>query len=290
MQSSRERTGLLCVMGSALIYGFTPILTALSYQGGNNGVNMAFLRSVLPLPVLLLLALRSRPRFHFSLRLLGRIAPIGVMLFGCSLLLYSSYALIPVGIATTLQFLYPLYVTLYEIVFCRRRMKSADAAGLVLSVVGVLFLLDGTNDALHPLGVVLALSAGLCFAGYIILLNREAGHPLPLFQLTLCISLSGVALTTVAGLLLGQLALRLTPAAWLYAAGSALLVTIGGCSLFQMGLRRIGEARAAMFSLLEPISNIFFGLLLLGEQLTFMKGIGCALIMLGLLLSIKGDG
>ena len=50
--SKKYILGIVFVFLSAVIFGFTPVLANLSYSGGNNGVNMAFLRALLPLPVL----------------------------------------------------------------------------------------------------------------------------------------------------------------------------------------------------------------------------------------------
>ena len=50
-----QLSGVIFVFLSAVIFGFTPVLAAISYQGGNNGINMAFLRAFLPIPVLLLI-------------------------------------------------------------------------------------------------------------------------------------------------------------------------------------------------------------------------------------------
>jgi hypothetical protein len=51
----KQLIGQLCIIGSAIIFGFTPVLAAISYQGGNNGINMAFLRALVPIPVLLIM-------------------------------------------------------------------------------------------------------------------------------------------------------------------------------------------------------------------------------------------
>ena len=107
MKKSRT-LGMFYVFLSAVVFGFTPVLANLSYAGGNNGVNMAFLRALIPLPVMVLLGRMTSPGFRPSPRQwrIGLLA--GCLNFGCSLMLYSSYSYIPVGIATTLHFLYPL--------------------------------------------------------------------------------------------------------------------------------------------------------------------------------------
>ena len=58
-ERSRAGMGTLCVMLSALIFGVTPIMAKWTYAGGSNAVNLTLLRSLLALPVLLVLALRQ---------------------------------------------------------------------------------------------------------------------------------------------------------------------------------------------------------------------------------------
>lgn len=279
---TKQLTGYAGVLASAVIFGFTPVLAALSYQGGSNGVNMAFLRAALPLPVLYALA-RRHPKPDAAQRRLG--AVLGLLLFGCALLLYSSYAYIPVGLATTLHFLYPLYVVLYEWLVQRRSPGALRLAGLVLGLSGSMLFLQPGEGALHPAGLLLALLSGVCYAGYIVVLSRESQRPMPLYRLMFEVSRSGAVLCLVAGLLLGRVTLRLTPQAWVCAVLVALLASVVACVLFQAGVRIVGKANAAIFSLLEPITSIVFSVLLLGDALSPAKLTGCALILAGLLVT-----
>lgn len=279
---TKQLTGYAGVLASAVIFGFTPVLAALSYQGGSNGVNMAFLRAALPLPVLYALA-RRHPKPDAAQRRLG--AVLGLLLFGCALLLYSSYAYIPVGLATTLHFLYPLYVVLYEWLVQRRSPGALRLAGLVLGLSGSMLFLQPGEGALHPAGLLTALLSGVCYAGYIVVLSRESQRPMPLYRLMFEVSRSGAVLCLVAGLLLGRLTLRLTPQSWVCAVLVALLASVVACVLFQAGVRIVGKANAAIFSLLEPITSIVFSVLLLGDALSPAKLTGCALILAGLLVT-----
>lgn len=58
----RRGIGIICVVLSAVIFGFTPVIAALSYRGGNNGVNMALIRALVPLPILFFLAKSGPPK------------------------------------------------------------------------------------------------------------------------------------------------------------------------------------------------------------------------------------
>ena len=267
--------GISAVFLSAVVFGFTPVLANLSYAGGNNGVNMALLRAVLPLPLLFLLCHLTSPGYHASAKQLRRGAVLGMLNFGCTLMLYSSYSHIPVGIATTLHFLYPLFVLLFRLVWYHERSGSLKWLGLFMSMGGAMLLVEMGEGGLSPFGMALALGSGVVFAAYIILLDKEAGEPLPLYRLMTTTSLAGAVLCALVGGVTGSLTLALTPQAWLFAAAAALMV--------------VGDADAAVYSLLEPLTSIVFGLILLGETFTIRKGVSCALILLGLLVTALAD-
>ena len=281
-------SGVIFVFLSAVIFGFTPVLAAISYQGGNNGINMAFLRAFLPIPVLLLLWFFTARKSIPSRRQVGTGVILGGLLFGCTLLLYSSYAYISPGIATTLHFMYPLYVVLFNAIFRRQKPGMIRITGMVLGLIGAALLVDlgGSTD---PVGLLLAFLSGIFYAAYILVLQKESAAPMPLYQLMTIVSASGAVLCAVVGLAMGKLTVALTAPAWGYAVCVAMLTAIVGCVLFQAGVRRVGDANAAIFSLLEPLTSIVFGVLLLHDLFSLRKGLGCGLILLGLLCTSCAD-
>lgn len=279
---NKKLFGQMCVFASAIIFGFTPVLAAISYKGGNNGINMAFLRALVPIPLLLLLG-RKMPFPGKRQWKSGLIA--GCMSFGCTLMLYSSYEHISPGLATTLHFLYPLYVTVYEAIRDRERPGKMRLAGLCLGLVGSLLFLDGAGTGGSLAGFLLAIGSGLAYALYIISLGKEAeGEPMPLFRLMLVVSVSGVVLCGVAGLAMNKLTFAMPGNAWLCAIGVAILTAVVGCVLFQRGVREIGGANSALLSLFEPITSVVFSVWLLGDQLSPLKLLGSALILCSLVL------
>lgn len=276
--------GALCVAASAVLFGATPLLAALSYAGGNNGVNMAFLRALLPLPVLMALGGKTRCT---KAEWLDSMA-LGLLLFGCALLLYSSYAYLPVGLATSLHFLYPLYVSLYEAVAQKKPLTPLRIAGLICGLAGVACFLEGTAGGGPAAGFALALLSGLCYSGYIIVLGRGRSGRLPSSLLIRNISVCGVALCGAVGLLGGKLTFSLTAEAWRYAALAALLAAAVACRLFQHGVRLVGESTAALLSLFEPLCSVLLGFWLLREPMSPLKWLGCLMILCGVCFTIKG--
>lgn len=274
--------GQLCVIGSAIVFGFTPVLAAISYQGGNNGINMAFLRALLPIPVLLFLGRKAKMPTKAQWKS-GLIA--GCLSYGCTLLLYSSYEYISPGLATTLHFLYPLYVTVYEAVRDRKNPGVKRLCGLALGLIGSLLFLETGSGGGSLVGFLLALGSGMAYALYIIALGKEAeGEPMPLMRLMLVVSVSGVVLCGATGLMMNKLVFSFSATTWLCAVCVALLAAVVGGVLFQRGVREIGGANSALLSLFEPITSVGFSVLLLGDVFSTKKLLGCALIMCSLVL------
>lgn len=288
MNNSRK-IGILCVLLSAVIFGFTPVLAGLSYQGGNNGVNMAFLRGVIPLPVLFVLGRLTAHGFRASKKQIRMGIIAGVLQFGTSLLLYSSYSHISVGIATILHFLYPLFVILYHVIADRMRPSRIKWAGLIISILGAAVMVEVGPGGLSPLGMALALLSGVVFAGYMVVLQKESSEPMPLYRLMTIVSITGAIMSAVCGIGMGKLTFSLTPQAWGYVVGATLLVSVGGCTLLQLGVRLAGDADSSIYSLLEPLTSILFGMMLLGETLTVKKGLSSAMILIGLLITSLAD-
>lgn len=99
-----------------------------------------------------------------------------VLLYGAAmgamnLFFYAALEHIPLGIAVALEFTGPLAVALFG------ARKVLDFFWITLAVAGFALLLPWTQTAgdISPLGIVLALCAGACWAGYIVFGQRASG-------------------------------------------------------------------------------------------------------------------
>ncbi|MFM7425659.1 MAG: EamA family transporter, partial [Elainella sp.] len=99
-------------------------------------------------------------------RAYGLILLLGGAMAGMSLCIYSAIDRIPMGIASTLEFVGPLGVALLG---ARRRL---DWVWVLLAGLGVFLLAPITGAALNPVGIGLALLSGCCWAIYIVISAR----------------------------------------------------------------------------------------------------------------------
>ncbi|HHT14713.1 MAG TPA: EamA family transporter [Clostridiales bacterium] len=291
----RKLLGQISVFGSAIIFGFTPVLAAISYRGGNNGINMAFLRALLPIPLLLWIG-RKMPWPRKGQWKRGLFA--GCLSFGCMLLLYTSYEHISPGLATTLHFLYPMYVAVYEAARAKKRPGKRRVFGLSLAFAGTLLFIE-RGESGSFIGLGMAIGSGIFYAAYIIALGKEAKDPMPIFRLILLVSLSGVFMCGLLGVAMNKITFSISPLAWLCAISVTLFAAVLGSTLFQYGVRVVGEANAALFSLFEPIVSVLFSVWLLNDTLSVRKIMGSILILSSLFITqlpgkrkatVKGKG
>lgn len=285
---SRTR-GIFYTVLSAGIFGVTPILVRVAYDGGANGVTMACLRALLALPLLALLALKHEKTLALQPGQPQKVFWLGFIGSGLTtVLLYSSYAYIPVSMASALHFVYPLLVNLGCVVFFHERLGRLKWAALGLGAVGVCCFADpggwSVSGGAEVLGAALALLSGGCYAFYMIYMAASGLGAVYHFKLTFYLCVIQALMAGLFGLATGQLTFRLTPRAWLFAAVVSVCVSAGAVSLLQLGVRLTGAGAAAILSVLDPITSVVCGVLVLHEQLTAAKTAGCVCIFASVLL------
>ena len=276
--------GVLAAILSAALFGSTGILGKLSYSGGSNGVTLAFLRSAFAVPVLFLLLKRGRISLKLSRAEITALLKVGILgPAATTVLLYSSYEYISVGLATVLHFLYPVVVMVTGLVCFRERVRFAKILAVVMGFVGVLCSLDDLGQ-IRITGIVLALLSSVSYTVYMVGVERTALSRMHHFKLSFYVGILSMVVSSVYGLASGSLTLRLTPAAWGASFLVSMLVSVGAVTLFQMAITRVGASTTAILSTLEPITSLILGGLILSEPFSVSKGIGCVLILTSVVL------
>ena len=155
-------------------------------------------------------------------------------------------------------------------------------AGLALLVMG-----GGDAGAVDPLGVTLALLAGLSFAGYTVLAKRDldAGHH-PSAVMAAAFGLGGLLLLPV--LLTQPLGWLLEPGGVVLALYLGLVTTTLAYLLFVRGLTVLSAGPVATLVLAEPVVATVLGTVVLGERLSVAGAAGAALIVVGLVVQGRG--
>jgi drug/metabolite transporter (DMT)-like permease len=184
------------------------------------------------------------------------------------------------GLVALLLYLSPTFVVVLAAVFLRDRLPFAVLAALVLALAGTSLVVGGGCG--RPLGIAVAVGAAVIYSIYITVGVRATAGLDPLAVTTVvCCSAAVVS----AGAALAQTVRGEAPTFPGSAAGWAALLAIAVvCSVlailaFFAGLQRLGAARTAVLSTLEPVVTVGLAVWLLAETMSSVQVIGGALVL-----------
>lgn len=305
--------GLIC--GSAALFGSGPFFARVAYDAGMTALPILTWRFVFAALVawLLLLGTDSGRRSLSSLdrRRVLILVGLGVLYVGNAGSFTAALATVPVPLVSIIAFLYPALVAVLSVRFVRRLEGRRAWFALGISTLGVALAVGGIpeGDDVPLTGLLLAFTCPIVYAIWIILAARLGGErptPSPAGDDLVFAPMEAETVPTGPGVIpssavmttataLGAATLTLlvggsvSPAdvpdgAWLAVMG------FGACSAlafrwFLAGTRRIGAARAALLSTVEPVYTVTLATILLGEALSPIQMTGGALVIAGVILA-----
>lgn len=281
LQQKNKLIGVSAALISALMFGISPAIAKLAYEGGSNGMTMTFTRSLMSLPFLFLIARQQK----ISLRLTKKDLLLVVLVsifgsFSTTLMLYSSFSYMSVGMASVLHYFFPIFVVLVSIVIFKEKTSWWKILALVLGFAGVLTFMGGAAES-NLIGLLLAVGSAITYAAMLISVERTALSKFHCVKLTFYTSLIASPVAFIVGLAGNKLNLQMTAEAWLYSFVVSLMVGVIGFTLLNYAIVKIGASSTSVISMAEPLSGVLFGFLILGEKLTPLNWLGCILIMAG---------
>ena len=201
------------------------------------------------------------------------VVAFGLILAVMNLTFYSALDRIPLGVTVTIEFIGPLSVAVAG------SRRALDLLWVALAVGGILLLAPlgvlGTVP-LDPLGLLLALGAGACWAVYILLTARVGKAFRGGTGLSLAMAVGAVALLPVG--VAGAGSALLNPRLLLLGAGVGLLSSVIPYSLEMAALRRISTSAFGVLMSLEPAIAALIGWLVLREALELRAIIALVLV------------
>jgi drug/metabolite transporter (DMT)-like permease len=201
-----------------------------------------------------------------------------------SVTLLIGYANIASGVATTINFMYPVIVVLCMMLFHGEEKSWINLGAIVLSIFGVYLLasgdglkIDGGNTAL---GLTCSIISAVSFAAYYILIKRLKADKIEVVKFTTWIMvLSAVYFVICALVFEGELKIIHGGKNWLYMLGLGLWSTMVSNFTGVKAVRRIGPTLTSILGALQPVTAVILGVAFLNEHLYVRSMIGIALIL-----------
>lgn len=250
---NQARTGALMAIGSmACVQLGLAIAVTMIDRIGTEGA--AWLRLAWA-GVLFLLLVRPRAA-AFTRSTFAVCVVLGVVTASVTMLFMAALDRIPLGTASALEFLGPLGVAVASGSGARRLLWPGLAA------IGVVLLTHPWAGAVDPVGVLYALGAAVCWAGYILLTQRVGDEVAGINGLAVSMPVAGVVATVVAG---PSVIARMTPEILVIGIGLALLLPVVPFALEFLALRKLTTAAFGTLMALEPAFAMVVGLVILHQ-------------------------
>lgn len=280
------KKGYIYTALSAIIFGLMPLLTKIIIARGATSLTIPFFRVFYVTIVLFFVLKIKKIDFHLEKRDL-----LSVMLtstFGSGLtiiILNESYNYVDTGIATSLHFLYPLFVAILCCFFYGEKIKKKQIISLSFALVGIICFMSKGNGSLF--GYLLAIASGLTYAFYLVKMDKTGLVKMNAFKLSFYLALFTTIEIFTMNLYMQEVVFKMDAIAYVLLLVLALSSSFLATVLLQKGVLLLGSTRASFICLLEPVTSIIVGILWLNEALTLNKGLGGLAIIISLIIFLR---
>ena len=272
---------------AAASYGMNPLFALPLYAAGMSVDTVLFYRYFFATIVLGILMKMQHQSFALHKADVLPLVIMGLLFSFSSLLLFMSYNYMDAGIASTILFVYPVMVAIIMAVFFHEKVSFITMFSIALAFTGISLLYEGGDGkTLNMLGVLFVILSSLTYAIYIVGVNRSSLKDLPTAKLTFYALLFGIIIYVVRLDFCMTLQPVPSPVLWLNVLSLALFPTIISLIMMTLSIHSIGSTPAAILGALEPVTALFFGVVVFGEQLTPRIMLGVLMILTAVTLII----
>jgi drug/metabolite transporter (DMT)-like permease len=209
-----------------------------------------------------------------------------------SITLLLGYANIASGIASTINFMYPVIVALCMMVFFGEQKSWINIGGIALSILGVYFLASGDGLVVEggntALGLACSLISALSFAAYYIVMKRTRADKIEVVKFTTWIMLMSAVYFIVCGFIFdGNITIVTDFKQWMSILGLGLWATMVSNFTGVKAVRRIGPTLTSILGALQPLTAVILGILFLNEHLSLRTVVGIGMIMIAVMIIVQ---
>lgn len=254
------------------------------------------------------LLIASRPQARAALRRLDRrdvavAVALGVLYTGNSATYFAGLETVSASLAALIVYIYPAVVAVISLQVGQPLRGRRAWGALALALAGVALAVGNIDRDSPPpaFGLILMVASPLIYSVWIVLAARLSGEDREGVgkgagagadpTVAGAIMLSATATTYwLSALVLDRpvMPADIPAAAWPGILGVGLVSTFIAVQAFYAGAHRIGAARAALVSTVEPVWTIVLASLLFGESLGPLQLVGGAMILVGVVIAQAG--
>lgn len=188
----------------------------------------------------------------------------------------------------------PIFISVLSMVFLRERLRSRNAFGIVLALIGIIIVMTGGQFSFAEfslstlVGDLLIIGSAVCWAIYTVLGKSvlERYKPLAVTIINMAI---GTFFLVVVALVTEDLSLaaQVSAEAWVIILYLAFFCSGLAYILWYESLSGLAASRAGVFLFTIPVYTILMAHFAIGEVITRSTVLGAALVMIGVYLAEK---
>lgn len=284
--------GIFYACISSASFGFSPLFSiGLLAAGLSNSDVLSYRWALAAIVLMVYAAVKGKTLRINSLDEAWKIALLSGLRALTSMTLLIGYANIASGIASTINFMYPVIVVFWMMLVHGEQKSWINLAAIALSILGVYLMASGDGLKIEggntALGLACSIISAVSFAAYYILMKRTRADKIEVVKFTTWIMIMCAVYFIIGGLIVdGGITLVHDGKLWIYILGLALWSTMISNFTGVKAVRRIGPTLTSILGALQPLTAVILGVLFLDEHLGFKSIAGIVLILTAVLMVV----
>jgi len=284
--------GIFYAAISSMSFGFSPLFSLALIAAGLSDFDILSYRWLIAGLVLMIYAFCKKKSLRLnSFDEAWKIILLSVLRALTSITLLIGYVNISSGIASTINFMYPVIVTLCMVIFFGEKRSLIDYLAIAASIFGVYLLASGDSIMVEGgntrLGLACSLISAFSFAAYYIVMKQVKADKIEVVKFTTWIMMLSAVYFIIGGFVCnGKLTVVTDAGSWLNILGLGLWSTMVSNITGVKGNRRIGPTMTSILGALQPLTAVILGVLFLNEHLYMRSLIGCTIILVAVTIIV----
>jgi drug/metabolite transporter (DMT)-like permease len=286
------RHGIYYAAISSMSFGFSPLFSLGLIAAGLSDFDILSYRWLIAALVLMTYAFCKKKSLRLnSFDEFWKVILLSALRSITSVTLLLGYVNISSGIASTINFMYPVIVTICMMLFFGEKRSKIDFVAIAASIFGVYLLASGNSIIVEggntKLGLACSLISAISFAAYYIVLKQVKADKIEVVKFTTWIMmLSAFYFIICAFMFNGRLTMVTDMKSWAEILGLGLWATMVSNITGVKGIRRIGPTMTSVLGALQPVTAVILGVLFLGEHLYTRSLIGITIILIAVTIIV----
>lgn len=279
--------GFLYGIATSVTFGLIPLFTLPLMAKGLIFDSILFYRFLLATAALGAMMLLKKETFRIQMRDVPVLILLGLLYTGSAMFLFWGYNFMGAGVATTIHFTYPIFVTLLMFVFFREKASWITWLAILLAIAGVAKLsIKGSELTLDPLGMLIVILSAMAYASYIIVVNKLRVRSMNGRKLAFYVFIVSTLLFAVKAM--SNEGIQPVPDAlsWINLFLLAVVPTVISNITLVLAVHHIGGTLTSVLGAMEPVTAVCIGAFVFGEEFTWQSGLGILFIITAVTLII----